>query len=289
MENKSKYLNETFIGRWVNNTLSLEENSRFNTWIKENHEFSEEFETYLNIWKKTSEIKLETGESSERRWNVLKHRISATNTKKHNIISMRNIRNFSFLAVAATLFFTVYLWNVLDKQINIYAPQGELVVHQLPDGSMIFLNADSKIKYNADTYSENRVVKLKGEALFEVKPGKSFIVKTGLISTKVLGTSFNVKTWNNQVEVACISGKVQVQSEKAPNSAVILTPGLLCKTSDENIPEKTEPFIIKQKTDWLNGNFYFSNTPLREVFSELERQFNVQLKYDSKIGGQTFS
>ncbi len=289
MGDKQKYLNNIFIGRWIEGNLSKEEELQFNDWLKKNPEYQNEFEGYIRIWEDAPKINLKPGKTLQQRWQKLYPKLNSIKQQKLKILNFKNIRDFSFVAVAATIIFAVYLWNSLDNTIDIFAPKGKQIVYNLPDGSIITLNAGTKIKYNPKKWETNRFVIMSGEAFFKVKSGNLFVVKTGNIYSTVLGTSFNINTRNDKVEVACITGKVQVQSERDKESSVILTPGLLCKVSNDGTPEKSEKFNIQQKTGWIKGEFYFSNAPLKEVFLELERQFSVQIKYQKEIGDQTFT
>ncbi len=99
---------------------------------------------------------------------------------------------------------------------------------QLPDGSMVWLNAGSKLTYTKDFGKKNREVILTGEAFFDVtkNPEKPFLIQTNSINIKVLGTAFNVKAYpeDKQTETSLIRGSIEVTIKNRPNDKIFLSP-----------------------------------------------------------------
>lgn len=146
--------------------------------------------------------------------------------------------------------------------------------HELPEGSLILLNAKSTAQYHSGTFSEDRLIKLDGEAFFEVKEGSAFSVQTANGVVKVLGTSFNVKSFANIFEVKCYTGVVEVQ---AGGSSSVLNPGTSVRLNPDGLENGT---FDPAEADWRNGNISFNNAALSEVFAEMERQFDVEIQYE---------
>ena len=149
--------------------------------------------------------------------------------------------------------------------------------HELPDHSIVQLNALSRIDYSAERWKEERVIKLKGEAFFKVQKGERFTVATELGRVEVLGTSFNVFARPGQLEVHCFTGKVKVTPKDGQPE--ILTPG------KSAILERNQLAVIEEKNiatpKWLEGLFYYDeNVAYRKVFDEIERQFDVEINTD---------
>lgn len=221
-----------------------------------------------------NEDRLPVNNSVDEAWQKQKEKISL----KVSVITMKKLFvNYTAYAAgfAAIFFLAVTLFNSDIKEINTaMAEQRELV---LPDGSKIWLNAESELTYNEDNWEEERRVQLKGEAFFQVNPGNSFIVETEKGNVEVLGTSFNVFSRFENFEVACQTGKVKVFTK---SEEVILLP--LHKTQLNN--GKFNTSIYQQPTQvgtWINGEFTFEDAELGLVLQELQRQFNVRIDYIS--------
>jgi ferric-dicitrate binding protein FerR (iron transport regulator) len=193
-------------------------------------------------------------------------------------------------AAAASIIILIGVWALFinNRLTTVVSPKGEHVEYKLPDGSLVSINAESKIEFNKKNFMKNRFVKLEGEAFFKVKKGNSFIIRTQYADIKVLGTSFNIFSRKDAFKVSCVTGKVQVKNKK---DAVILTPGESATSLNNHILEFSDK-NIENVTNWRMGEFNFDKTPLKMVFEEIGRQFNVTFmlpKVDTMIYTGGFS
>ena len=160
---------------------------------------------------------------------------------------------------------------------TISTPRGKDYELVLSDGTVVLLNADSKITFPTRFTGNKRTVKLVGEAYFKVSKNKHrpFIVETGNLYTKVLGTEFNLKAYpHSDVNVTLIKGSVAVNAE---GKEVMLKPGENAEYSEykdiEVTTVDTEGYI-----QWKDGYFYFDNVPLIDVVRDLGRWYNVNIE-----------
>ncbi|MCK0132003.1 FecR domain-containing protein [Flavobacteriaceae bacterium F08102] len=164
------------------------------------------------------------------------------------------------------------------------APFGKKLTFTLPDGSKVKLNSGSKIEYPEQFNDSLREVLLSGEAFFDVKKDLThpFIVKTAYVSTHVLGTSFNIKAYDdeNDIAVTLATGKVRINwNEK---DTLVLAP------SDQARFNKSTKSITKQKIDvdqflgWKDGILRFDDEKLETALPKLEKWFNVKIKLLNK-------
>ena len=160
---------------------------------------------------------------------------------------------------------------------TISTPRGKDYELVLSDGTVVLLNADSKITFPTRFTGDKRTVKLVGEAYFKVSKNKHrpFIVETGNLYTKVLGTEFNLKAYpHSDVNVTLIKGSVVVNAE---GKEVMLKPGENAEYSEDKDIEvttvDTEGYI-----QWKDGYFYFDNVPLIDVVRDLGRWYNVNIE-----------
>lgn len=161
-------------------------------------------------------------------------------------------------------------------------PRGGVWHLELPDGSEVWLNAASSIKYPISFPEGDREVEITGEAYFQVKssPSAPFVVKAPHTTVTVLGTSFNVDAYSSDgmVETTLISGSVKVS---AAGKTKKLQPGNLAATNavDMTIREAN----LDAVTGWKNGFFYYDQAPLISVMKDIENWYDVNVKFESEF------
>ncbi|MBO9684330.1 MAG: FecR domain-containing protein [Flavisolibacter sp.] len=167
----------------------------------------------------------------------------------------------------------------------------------LPDGTVVMLNANSRISYNEKFKGDTREVTLSGEAYFDVAHDAvhPFIVHTKTGDIKVLGTTFNVKAFDNGFfETALIHGKVAIYLKNHGEENFVLSPGQKFvahgkedkKDSIKIIPITVVKDSIVAETSWTSNQLAFANTPLVEIAEELERKFGVSIVFKSATAEQ---
>jgi ferric-dicitrate binding protein FerR (iron transport regulator) len=185
---------------------------------------------------------------------------------------------YRFTAVAASILLAVagFWYFNHSRTVYVICKSAEIKTVILPDSSKVYINAASNISYNPRKWKVERNLELNGEACFEVRKGKPFTVKTVHGTISVLGTRFNVMSRDNDFKVFCVTGKVAVKKE----NEVILEKGQECSASD-SLLTGPEPVNDLKPISWINGEFWFNNTPVLRVFEEIERQFGVDVIYNS--------
>lgn len=145
----------------------------------------------------------------------------------------------------------------------------------LSDGSVVTMNACSKMKYPVAFAGDFREVELEGEAYFKVtKSEKPFIVKSGEMRIKVYGTEFNVKAYGDGVkETVLVSGKVGVTV--ADGGEIVMLPNQIALCGSDNIVT-IESVDASEYLYWMNNQFKFKSAPLCEVLDELSRWYGVE-------------
>ena len=174
------------------------------------------------------------------------------------------------LAAAAMLALLVWLTTIQSAE-NIMASAGEHRDIVLPESSQVILNAESKVVYHKNKFTEDRELTLDGEAFFEVKPGSKFSVRTDQGTITVLGTSFNVISRPGRFEVRCFTGKVNVTIDNNENQTIAAGETAF----EESQQLKKGTFTPTDQPGWTHGKFTFENQPLSSVIDELERQYDI--------------
>jgi ferric-dicitrate binding protein FerR (iron transport regulator) len=155
----------------------------------------------------------------------------------------------------------------------------------LPDGSNVWLNAESTIRFKVPFEPKRRKVELIGEAFFEVKKDiwSPFQVQSGKTNVTVLGTKFNYKAFveDPSIEIVLAEGKVSLRTEgPAGGKEIIMNPGehaVVNKTTNQTIvsAERIEKYIA-----WHSGKLVFDECPMPEVAMQLERWYGVEVNID---------
>lgn len=218
----------------------------------------------------------------ERMWSNID---SATVAEAPRVPIWQRRRTLLAAAAAAVLLILAGWWILPSPaQMEIRAQAGERQLHELPDGSLVTLNARSILSYQPEGWQSARQVKLAGEAFFEVEKGTAFVVQTALGEVRVLGTSFNVDARGEVFAVACYTGSVQVY---AGSNAEVILPGQRAMFSDNRL--EVGRFVGQKEAAWREGMHYFEEALLSEVFREMERQYDVVISYDEAVGERSFT
>jgi len=158
----------------------------------------------------------------------------------------------------------------------------------LSDGTKVWLNAASSLKFPVSFTKKEREVELDGEAYFEVSKGKrTFKVITNGQEIEVLGTHFNVNAYrdNNYVRTTLLEGSVKVNSPKSKQS-VLLKPGEQGIRDNNGLSVKQVD--VWEVIGWKRGMFIFSNEPIHAVMKEISRWYNVDITYKGQITKEGF-
>ncbi len=162
------------------------------------------------------------------------------------------------------------------------SPPGIKVQTRLPDGSTVWLNAESKLVYKENMADSTRLVELSGEALFEVKHDSSrpFIVKAGVWSVQALGTSFNVRTFKTESNpaVALLTGEVLVTSLINKDAVLQLLPGEKAVMHDKTHHLEKQVFDPVHEVGWKDGILIFDHANFDQVKAKLERWYGVRIQ-----------
>lgn len=171
----------------------------------------------------------------------------------------------------------------VDEYCQVHVKNGEQKEIRLPDNSLISLNSGSYLRYPVAFSKEERIIELNGEAYIDVTRDekKPFIVRLSSGDIKVLGTSFNVKSYDedNELIISVQTGKVQLH---------YLENQILLKKDDQLVVNKNNGDFYKRKENgdlvksWTKGILYFNKTPIRTVFKDLERVYACKIELESK-------
>lgn len=173
-----------------------------------------------------------------------------------------------------------------ERNVVVKVGKGERVSVTLPDGTNVRLNSESVLSYQQDFGLKDRKVHLTGEGFFDVtkSEGKHFMVNTHFLDILVLGTSFNVYTYEgvDLVEMALVRGNVQVTTVNPPHRSVQVKPNekiIYNKRTGEMQVEATSNLI---ETAWVSNELVFRSSHLKEVFNRVGRKYGVKFEVEDE-------
>ncbi len=208
-----------------------------------------------------------------------------------------------FVRVAAVLlvaFFISMVWLKLKPQ-KVVKPvetvemvikrtdKGEKLSTKLPDGSLVILNANSKITYPGKFSGSTRNITLEGETFFDIEKDRMhpFVIRTGHFKTVVLGTSFAIRenSDRNTFKLAVVTGRVAVskKSDKTGREIVYVHPKQVVSYSSADNSFKQTPYDYTELISWKDGVLYFKNANFSEVKRKLENWYGVTFTVNAVI------
>ncbi|TAJ13965.1 DUF4974 domain-containing protein [Marinilabiliaceae bacterium JC017] len=169
-----------------------------------------------------------------------------------------------------------------ESLINtIEVPKGADYRVQLADGTVVYLNSMTRLKYPVQFTAATRQVELEGEAFFEVTKNEAmpFVVKTNGVQVQVLGTSFNVKAYKGEEKVTTlVEGKVNV-SAGTQNKSILLKPGEQAIIDEEAGDITKWEVDVNLYTSWVKGVYLFRDQRLEDIMVALSRWYDIKVFY----------
>ncbi|WP_420604135.1 FecR family protein [Flagellimonas sp.] len=166
---------------------------------------------------------------------------------------------------------------------EIYVPYGQTFNLTLSDGTKVWLNAGTRLKFprNLSATTQNRIVYLDGEAYFDVTRDEKrpFIVNAENLDIKVLGTQFNVSAYKSDGAIATtlVEGAVNVYENSNPDAKILLTPSYQAAFVKENGSMSKKKVDTRIYTSWMENRLIIDNLSFEEILAKLERTHNVSI------------
>lgn len=268
---------QSIILKMLQNKELKEEKDQLNSWLKESEDNIQRLNDYSEIWDVSNDKNEYIDFDTKKAWEEMDTQMTET-----KVISMKFLLRVAAVAavlVAGYMFITPSTNNAGSPNENIYSAKNINENHQLPDASSIWLKEGSELTQLTD-FSEERVLKLNGEAFFDVEhdPQKKFVIKTQKETVTVLGTEFLVVTEEDKFEVFVQSGRVAVNTGKR-NIELNANDHLVRSNGDYTVINT----INKDILSWIGSKLHYKEAPLSEVLSDLENLYEISFETSSKI------
>ena len=296
---------QELIGKYLAGEATNAEEKLIDQWISKSEGNAAEFELHKKVWNNTT-IRFKSSDQDLQFKEILNHIDQDQEVVTQASSGSNKVRKLvmAALKVAATLILFASAWyyfsfeSSVDKaltseiaMVHKQNPAGQKSKIFLPDGSEVWLNAESTISYPEKFSDSTREVSLEGEAFFNVikNPDKPFSVTAGDVVTTVLGTAFNINAYNNDhnAYIALLSGKVKVDiSSNFESQEIYLEPGegiIFNRSSRQTIKEEFDEDLVM---GWKDGKIKFNEASLEEVVSTLSRWYGVTISVENKAPEQ---
>ncbi|MBK0377842.1 FecR domain-containing protein [Mucilaginibacter segetis] len=287
MSNNNIHITDDVLVKYLVGEATPEETRAILEWISTGDANNKHYEQLKAIWDQSLLVAGNSTVNEDAAFLRLKSRIN----KEQSVDAGNNkkIRPIRWLAVAASVllictigYFAVnYIIGSRVMALVKLQSNNRVLIDTLPDGSVITLNALSKLTYPEKFSGDIRSVSLEGEAFFKVAPDKAkpFIIKVNDVTVKVVGTSFNIKSRNGKTEVVVETGIVNVR--KADNS-LTLKPGEKTEVANNKDALVKETVNGKLYSYYINHELICDNTPLYELVQALNQIYHVNIVIENK-------
>lgn len=277
-------INEDVLIKFLEQSCSPEELKEVDEWIQASPENRDQLFELERVWSLKNEWLYAQPARIDKAYQAFE--------KKH--FKSHSLHWQTFLKYAAVLFIGILLGirsyivfhehEITEYANQIEVPIGERASLRLSDGTLVWLNSGSRLEYPTHFATDNRQVRLEGEAYFEVQRDEAlpFIVQTNALDVKVLGTKFNVSSYEKEETIVTLKeGKVQVDCN-AGKESYILHPNEQIVYSESKGAELLQ-VDANRISSWTTGDLIFVNEPLEHIVKVLERRFNVKIKIENSV------
>jgi len=222
--------------------------------------------------------------------------ISTINSRERRV-KLRSFLKYAAVIVAvisSTIFGTLYLNDIFEDETfnTLYVPAGQRAQITLEDGTEVWLNAQSTLKYPSKFLKKIRKVEVEGEAFFDVAKDskRPFIVNAHHVNLEVLGTQFNIYSYSESkcAETTLVEGSLKVIDKLNENNSVILKPNE--QVSYINGKLSVSPISNADYFLWREGIYSFDNERLIDIMQKLELYYDITIKVkDPEIFNVTYT
>ena len=289
MEEENKHIDE-LIANYLTEGLDKNALDELITWIAASAENQQYFIRQREIWFSAVSREAASVYDKDKAFENFRNRVESQKE-----IQSTSRRGFSlsalwrYAAVVAIIIAVgcISYWqgevNVKDTfaDISVEAPLGSKTKLYLPDGTLVWLNAGSRMTYSQGFGVDNRKVELEGEGYFEVKRNEKipFFVKTKDLQLQVLGTKFNFRDYpeDHEVVVSLLEGKVGLNNLLREEKEAVLSPDERAVLNKANGLLTVESVTASNASQWTDGYLFFDEELLPDIAKELERSYNVKI------------
>lgn len=288
MNNNKQHI-ENLVADFLSNQITHDSLKELNEWVNATDDNRKHFEELKNAWV-LSAAKNQNDFSAESGYALFQNRV---NSNTRNISATPKYSLVVKLITAAMILITaISIWSLIQHGVgnrsqltsSLEVPRGSILKVTLPDNSIAWINADTRLEYLSDFGIKNRNIKIDGEGYFEVTKNKNlpFIVTTSNTETEVLGTKFKVRNYQEDkvITVALFEGAIKFTGDS--DEPYYLSPNELITFDKSNKAVERKKSNIAQSIGWVNNKLFFDEESFEEIVLTLERTFDVKIHVENE-------
>ena len=265
-----------------------------NSWLEENSENSRLFGQLVDLWEADQITKREKSFDTSTAWARLESKMNERTTLINRMGGFNQISRYAAIFILALVLGGVGNYLIRDhfestwyskNTVEYVAPYGSKTKLKLLDGSFVWLNAGTTLKYDQGFGASNRDIQLSGEAYFEVAKNKKlpFIVKAKEVSVMAVGTKFNVKAYPDEkmVETILLEGSVKLDNlVSKKQKSILLNPNQKAVFNPTDNDFVVSNVKNAYETSWYTNDWVIKNTNLGSFAKLLERRYNIEIAFE---------
>lgn len=239
-----------------------------------------------------AESSVDLSSGKEKSWNVIKQTIeqSENSTRKESrLYKLAGIKHLGKIAAVITIsvLLSIYYFQTPSSLQPLAVADDTIESVTLTDGSIVTLRPNSAL-FEKQTEDRSHTYYLEGEAYFDVvkHENRTFTVQTESGIVEVLGTEFNIRTWNNATDVFLVTGSLRFSSASDSENNVLLSPGQFSSLNNNQIMLDQSISDEKLITSWKNNEIIFTNRTAESIFSELEHHYSITIVAPDNINAE---
>lgn len=270
---------DILISNYLESNIGPEEKEKLMQWVKASKENETYFVQMAKVWEKST-IELQDKEATLKVAKIFLARMEAK----------RRVRMYRWIASSAAVLLLLWGLHMWDAELLFGARMLTVATDDtkreviLPDSSIVWLNARSELTYPKRFGRKRRNVALKGEAFFDVRKDKKrpFAVNTSTMTVRVLGTTFVVtdRKEQSQAEAVLETGKIDI-TVKETGEKLEMQPDRRLIYNKKKKSTEVRTVNASDYTNWRKEHLLFENTPLKDVFIQLSKWYNIYISYET--------
>ena len=293
---KDQRISDELKHKFFCNQCTSEEHSQALQWMKsasskEKSAFMDEHAGFIASGELKSNLQTDLAfEQVEQKMKTVKM------AKRYKLVFRRAMQVAAAIVLLIAGFYSYMMFSTDSEKIPVADVQVTFMEHKaeygqqsnvrLSDGSQVKLNAGTKITYPEKFSSGKREIAIRGQAFFDVArdPERPFIINTGKLQVTVLGTSFDVNSFedDNMSSITVMSGKVRVSID-GRTETILLSKNEQLVYNKETISYYKQSVSAQETIAWIKGILRFEDAPLTDVFRQLERWYNVEIRLSGNV------
>lgn len=279
MKKGQSHINDELLVKHLLGEANNSEQEALESWISESDANRQHYKQLQKIWDESKKLQAKSTVNEDAAWERFQQRVQNEQEAASKTIALPK-RRLSWMHIAAALVIMIGSAWLINFAMNgnkvTLTAKNEVLIETLPDGTVVTLNKDSKLKYTKNFEGDTRNVKLTGEAFFDVTPNKTkpFVIDVKDVTVTVVGTSFNVKSSKERTEVIVETGIVEVAKK---NHSINVNPdekAIVYKSKPQPEKEDNEDKLYQY---YRTRSFVCKNTPLPRLVNILNEAYDTNI------------